>query len=130
MPKAHLVFKSYKKFYTVNIPNLEELSVEQIKELQDFVSFRNGIFDFNNYSFSIQKTMEYNDFVSLVNHLGIDCKCEEKKELYKEIHRVGFGQYKGMPVSDLPDSYLLWLKNNYHGDQKDIFLKEIEKRKI
>ncbi len=130
MPKAHLVFKSYKKFYTVNIPNLEELSVEQIKELQDFVSFRNGIFDFNNYSFSIQKTMEYNDFVSLVNHLGIDCKCEEKIELYKEIHRVGFGQYKGMPVCDLPDSYLLWLKNNYHGDQKDIFLKEIEKRKI
>jgi len=130
MPKAHLVFKSYKKFYTVNIPNLEELSVEQIKELQNFVSFRNGIFNFNNYSFNIQKTMEYNDFVSLVEHLGIDCKCEEKMDDYKEINRIGFGQYKGMPVTDLPDSYLLWLKSNYHGEQKNIFLEEIEKRKI
>lgn len=130
MPKAHLVFKSHKKFYTVDIPNLEELSVSQIKELQDFVAFRNGIFDFNTYSFKIQKTMEYDDFLSLVEHLGIDCKCEEKRTKYKEIHRVGFGQYKGMPVSDLPDSYLLWLKSNYHGEQKDIFLEEISKRKL
>ena len=130
MAKAHLVFKSYKNFYTVNIPNLEELNVEQIKELQGFVSFRNGIFDFNTYSFKIYKTMIYDDFLSLVEHLGIDCKCEEAKDNIKEMPRVGFGQYKGMFISDLPDSYLLWLKNNYHGEQKDMFLKEITKRNI
>jgi hypothetical protein len=130
MPKAQLVFKSHKNFYTVNIPNLEELSVEQIKELQEFVSFRNGMFDFSTYSFKINKTLEYDDFVSLVNHLGIDCRCEENTTLHKEIPRIGFGQYKGMLVSDLPDAYLLWLKNNYHGDQKELFLEEINKRFI
>jgi len=126
--KAHFIFHKYAHAYKVEIPNLEELSVEQIKEIQNFVSFRNGIFDFNNYSFKIQKTLEYEAFVSLIEKLGFDCKCEERKRVYKEIPRIGFGQYKGMYISDLPDSYLMWLKNNYHGEQKELFLKEISKR--
>ncbi|WP_373071046.1 putative quorum-sensing-regulated virulence factor [Sulfurimonas sp.] len=130
MPKAQLVFTRYKNSYKVDIPNLEELSVEQIKELQHFVSFRNGMFDFNNYSFTIQKTLEYDDFFKLINELKIEATCEENRKQFKEVARVGFGQYKGMPVSDLPDSYLLWLKNNYHGEQKDIFLAEISRRKL
>lgn len=128
MPKAQLVFTNYAHSYKVNIPNLEELSVEQIKQLQEFVEFRNGMFDFNSYSFKIQKKIEYDDFVNLVQGLGIECNCKETKRVYKEVARIGFGQYKGMPVSDLPDSYLLWLKNNYHGEQKDVFSKEISKR--
>lgn len=130
MAKAKLIFTKYTHSYKVDIPNLEDLSVEQIRELQNFVSFRNGMFDFNTYSFKIQKTLEYEEFVKLVKELGLDAICSENMELYKEVSRVGFGQYKGMPVSDLPDSYLLWLKSNYHGEQKDIFLKEISRRKI
>jgi len=130
MVKAQLVFTKYAHSYKVDIPNLEELSVQQIKQLQDFVSFRNGMFDFDTYSFKIQKTLEYHEFVKLIKELNIESTCKENRELYKEIPRVGFGQYKGMPISDLPDSYLLWLKSNYHGEQKDIFLKEITKRKL
>lgn len=130
MPKAHLIFTKYANSYKVDIPNLEELSVEQIKELQEFVAFRHGMFDFNTYSFKIQKTFEYDSFVSLVEHLGIACRCEENKDIYKEHPRIGFGQYKGMLLTDLPDSYLLWLKDNYHGEQKEFIKKEINKRKL
>ncbi len=130
MRKAHLVFTKYINSFRVDIPNLEELSVTQIKELQEFVAFRNGMFDFNTYSFTIHKTLEYDDFFKLINELNIEAVCEENRKSFKEIERVSFGQYKGMPVSDWPDSYLLWLKSNYHGDQKEIFLQEIQNRKL
>lgn len=130
MSKAELVFTKYEHSYKVDIPNLEQLDVEQIKQLQEFVSFRNGMFDFNTYSFKIQKNIEYNDFVTLVQKLGIECRCKENRALEQDIPRIGFGQYKGMYLSDLPDSYLLWLKGNYHGEQKELILSEISRRKI
>ncbi|MCW9026007.1 MAG: DUF3820 family protein [Thiovulaceae bacterium] len=130
MPKAHLVFTKYANSYRVDIPNLEELSVEQIKELQEFVSIRHGMFDFNTYSFKIQKNIEFEEFVKLVTELNIECECGENIQYAKPAFRISFGQYKGMFVSDLPDSYLLWIKSNYHGEQKDIFLKEIKKRNL
>jgi hypothetical protein len=130
MPKAHLVFTKYAHSYRVDIKNLEELSVEQIKKLQEFVSLRNGMFDFDTYSFKIQKNLEFYEFAKLVKELEINARCEEAKMTFKDAPRIGFGQYKGMFLSDLPDSYLLWLKTNYHGDQKELILKEIDKRKF
>lgn len=130
MPKAHFVFTSHHNSFSVHVKNLEELSVPQIQEIELFVSSRNGIFDFNTFTFVIQKRIEFNEFVSLIKHSGIDAVFQEVVFQQKEQTRIGFGQYKGMSLSDLPDSYLVWLKGNYHGQQKDDILKEIKKRGI
>ena len=130
MSKAHLVFTHYTNSYSVRIPNLEQLSVEQIQELQNFVSSRNGIFDFNTYSFVIQKRVEFNEFVSLINYSDMDAFCEENVIIKQSYPRIGFGQYKGMQYNELPDSYLLWLKTNYRGYERDTLDTELKRRSI
>ncbi len=130
MSKAHLVFTHYANSYSVRIPNLEQLSVEQIQELQNFVSSRNGIFDFNTYSFVIQKRVEFSEFVSLLNHSNIDARCEENVIIKQSYPRIGFGQYKGMQYNELPDSYMLWLKTNYRGFERDAIDVELKRRSI
>lgn len=130
MPKAHLVFTHFHNSYNVWIQNLEELSVEQIKELEHFVRSRNGIFDFQTYTFVIQKRLEFYEFSSLVNHLGIDAKVQERIIIKETEPRIGFGQYKGMQYSELPSSYMLWLKTNYRGFDRDKIDKELEKRNL
>ncbi len=129
MGKAYLVFTKYANSYSVRIPNLEQLSVEQIQELQHFVSSRNGIFDFNSYSFIIQKRVEFNEFVSLINYSKIDARCEENIIIKKSYPRIGFGQYKGMQYNELPDSYMLWLKSNYRGYERENIEAELKRRK-
>jgi len=128
MPKAYLIFRKLHNSYSVHIKNLEKLSVAQIQLFQTFVESRNGIFDFNTYTFVIQKKLEFFEFVNLLKKLSIDAECEEYIPLIKTQPRIGFGQYKGMHLSDLPDSYLSWLQSNYHGKQKEDILKEINKR--
>ena len=130
MPKAHLIFTQLHNSYNVSVPNLEKLSVEQIKELENFVSFRNGIFDFETYSFIIQKRLEFYEFSALINHLGIDATVQERLIIKETEPRIGFGQYKGMQYNELPDSYMLWLKTNYRGFDKDKVDKELQKRKL
>jgi uncharacterized protein (DUF3820 family) len=130
MTRPNFEFTAYSNSFSVYISNLEHLSVEQIKEIQEFVIKRKGVFDFNKYSFYIQKKLEFEEFVSLIKELGIEANIKEIFIYKKPQPRVGFGQYKGMLFSDLADSYLLWLKNNYHGPQKDDILKEIKKRGI
>ncbi len=130
MVKAHLIFTHYQNSYSVYIPNLERLSVEQIQELQHFVDVRKGVFDFEKYTFVIQKRLEFVEFLSLINSLGIKAVCEENFIVKKAQPRVGFGQYKGMLYNELPDSYLIWLKTNYHGADRAIIDSELKKRKL
>ena len=130
MAKAHLVFTQRYGSYSVSIPNLEKLNVVQIQELQAFVDKRNGIFDFNTYSFSIQKRLEFFEFVLLIEQLNIDARCEENIIVKTTQPRIGFGQYKGMQYNELTDSYMLWLKSNYHGKDRDTIEKELKKRKL
>ena len=130
MAKAHLIFTQRYNSYLVNIPNLEKLDVSQIQELQEFVTSRNGIFDFNTYSFSIQKRVEFHKFVSLVDSLGIEANCQENLIPKKAEPRIGFGQYKGMQFNELTDSYMLWLKSNYSGKDRAIIDKELKKRNL
>ena len=130
MAKASFVFTSFKKSFTVHIPNLESLCVEQIQEIEDFVQKRKGIFDFGTYKFSIQKCMEYGEFMKLIDSLSLDVNCSNNPVVIKAKPRVGFGQYKGMQYSELPDSYLLWLQGNYSGQDKSIILQEITLRKL
>jgi len=130
MQVAELLFEQYQNSFKVNILNLESLDVSTIQQFQEFVQIRKGIFDFNNYSFTIQKRIECLEFVTLLKHLGIDANVQEKIELVKSEPRIGFGQYKGMQYSELSDSYLKWLQSNYRGFEKDYIMNEIQRRSL
>ncbi len=130
MPKAHLIFTHYHNSYSVKVLNLEQLSVEQIQQLQKFVTIRNGVFDFNSYSFVIQKRVEFYEFLALIKYSDIDAKCEENIIIKESQPRIGFGQYKGMQYNELPDSYMLWLKINYRGHERSTIDKELKKRSL
>lgn len=130
MTKAHLVFTKYHNSYRVDVRNLEQLSVEQIQELQNFVENRKGVFDFTSYSFVIQKKIEFHEFETLIQYCNIKARCEENIITLKSQPRVGFGQYKGVQYSDLPDSYMLWLKTNYRGYDRELVVAELKKRNL
>ena len=130
MPRPQLLFTQFQNSYKVEIPNLESLNVEQIQQLQKFVAQRKGLFDFETYSFVIQKRLDFEGFVKLLESLGIEADVEEKFIEKKRADRVSFGQYKGLLFTELPDSYLLWLKNNYHGYQRKLVEKELKRRNL
>lgn len=130
MPTPRFSFSPYVNSFKVVVENLEELDVVQIQEIEAFVSKRKGIFDFNTYSFSIQKRLGFSEFVQLLKELEINAKCVEVFQVAKIQERISFGQYKGMLYNELPDSYLLWLKNNHNGKDKSIIDKECKKRKF
>lgn len=130
MIKANLVFTQYAKSFSVHITNLEQLRVEQIQELEHFVKARKGVFDFSTYTFSIQKKIEFPEFVELIEHSNIQAKLSEHIIQVKSQPRIGFGQYKGMQFNELPDSYMLWLKSNYRGYDRDAIETELKRRKL
>lgn len=130
MSKAHLIFTKHDNSFSVKIKNLEELSVEQIQELQNFVSNRKGFFDFNTYSFIIEKKIEFYEFVSLLKHVQIDSFCEENILLIETKARIEFGKYKGMQYNEVPDSYLIWLKSNYRGKDRSVIDNELKNRSL
>jgi len=130
MVVAQFVFTKLSNAFKIDILNLEDLSVEQIQEIENFVKQRKGIFNFNTYSFNIHKNIEFNKFVSLMDHLKINCSCGENIPYAEPSSRIGFGQYKGMFFSDLDDNYLLWLKSNYRGSQREFIDDELKKRRL
>ncbi len=130
MIKPKLFFTKYTNSFTVHIQNLEQLSVEQIQEFQNFVSLRRGIFDFETYSFVIQKRLEFEDFITLIKQSGMEVICEEKVYEQSLQPRINFGEYKGMFYSQLPESYLKWLKTSYRGRDRDILEAEIKRRNL
>ena len=130
MSKPHFVFTQLQNSLRVHIVNLEELSVADIQKIEAFVSKRKGYFDFNSYCFVLQKRLEYETFVKLVKESGLDVTFENSplEDVFQP--RVGFGQYKGVYYSELPDSYLLWLQSNYRGKERAIIEEEIKSRKL
>lgn len=130
MSKAKFVFTKYLNSFSVHVENLEELEVKDIQIIQDFVKNRNGVFDFNTYTFVIQKRLEFFEFVELVESLSISSTCRENILKIQQTAKVAFGKYKGMSYSDIPDSYLLWLKSSYQGKQRDIIDAEINNRSL
>ncbi len=130
MPKPHFIFTKNKNSFCVHVKNLEELSVEQIQDIEHFVDVRNGYFDFTTYTFTVNKNLEYQEFIKLLNTLHVNALTEESIVLQKNSEKINFGQYKGMLYSELPDSYLLWLKNNYSGKDREILCDEITRRKV
>jgi len=131
MPKPHFVFTQRNNSFSVHIPNLEELSIADIQEIEHFVAKRKGIFDFNTYTFVIPKKIEFQEFVSLLEHLDIKAECSQNKlAAVSQSNTVSFGQYKGMLYSDLPDAYLIWLKNNYRGRDLKYIQHELQNRNL
>lgn len=130
MSKAHFVFTKLHNSFSVYVKNLENLSVEQIQTIESFIRQRKGLFDFNTYTFIIQKRLEFNEFVSLLQKSAIDAICEENFLKIKQTQRVEFGKYKGLAYCDLPDSYLLWLKSNYRGKSREIIDAELKFRNL
>ena len=130
MPKVSLIFTKKKNLFVVKVENMEQLSVSQIQELQSFVKIRNGMFDFDKYEFTINKSIEFPEFISLVKYAQIEAVCKENVIYAQTKPRISFGQYKGMQYNELPDSYMLWLKANYRGIDRDIIDKELQKRNL
>jgi hypothetical protein len=130
MAVPYLIFTKFANSFSVHVKNLEELSVEQILDIEAFVNARKGIFDFNSYTFAIQKRLEFSEFVLLIEKSSINAVCEEKISNMAQKEKVEFGKYKGMYYLELPDSYLLWLKGNYGGKDRDIIDAEIKFRKL
>lgn len=130
MPKAHLLFTQRHNSYSVKVSNLESLTISQIQELEGFVKNRKGVFDFNTYTFSIQKRIEFHEFTLLISSLEIEAECYENELREKVQARISFGQYKGMQYNELTDSYMLWLKANYSGRERDLIDTELQRRKL
>ncbi len=130
MTKPQFIFTQFKNSFSVHVENLEQLEVEQIQAIQTFVEKRNGVFDFTNYTFAIQKILEFDDFTILLKHANIDATCREVRLTKAQSAKVEFGKYKGMSYCDLPDSYILWLKSNYRGKERDIIDAEIQSRNL
>jgi len=130
MPKPHFIFTKHKNSFSVHVENLEMLSVEQIQEIEHFVSERKGYFDFDTYTFTIRKNLEYQEFIRLLQTLHVEATTREAVANIQNSARINFGQYKGMLYNELPDSYLLWLKNNYIGSDREVICDEISKRNI
>ncbi|WP_457749524.1 putative quorum-sensing-regulated virulence factor [Sulfurimonas sp.] len=130
MPKPHFIFSKKKNAFSVHVKNLEQLDVKQIQQIEHFVEVRNGYFDFNTYVFTIRKNLDYEEFVKLLKTLHVNATTQEVVVSLQSSKRIGFGQYKGMLYSELPDSYLLWLKNTYIGQDREIICEEINKRTL
>ncbi len=130
MTTPQFIFTKYSNSFSVYIKNLEQLSVEQIQEIQIFVAQRKGVFDFETYSFVIQKRLEFDAFVSLLGYSEINAECEEVELIRKTYAKIDFGKYKGMRFSELPDSYLIWLKGNYRGKERETIDTELKSRNI
>lgn len=122
------LFTPYTNSFKVVIKNLESLSVAQIQEIEAFVLKRKGIFDFNSYSFTIQKRVSFDEFVSLLKELELAAHTTLELQPQQTQERISFGQYKGMLYSELPDSYLSWLKKNHSGYESEKIERELIKR--
>jgi len=77
MSKAKFLFSTSREHFSVQVENLEELSVEEIQKIESFVSARNGIFDFNTYSFIIKKRVTFIEFLTLLKYSDIEHISEE-----------------------------------------------------
>lgn len=130
MPQPKLIFTALRNSFKVVVVNLEQLEVEQIMAIEAFVQKRKGLFDFNSYSFVIQKRLEFSEFLKLMKNLHFDVTCINQPLEVKAKPKIGFGQYKGMQYNEIPDSYLLWLKGNYNGKDKDIIIVELKRRNL
>lgn len=131
MPKPVFIFTQYRDSFSVYIENLEKLDVSQIREIERFVRERKGVFDFQAYTFAIQKRIDFEEFCILLKHLQIEAACQENfAKPHPSSTKIEFGKYKGAQLCELPDEYLEWLKRNYRGGQREDIEEEYRRRNL
>lgn len=77
MPKPRFIFIKQSNSFSVYVKNLEELSINQVHNIETFVKIRQGYFNFETYTFAIYKKLEYYEFVKLLDLLHVEVFLQE-----------------------------------------------------
>jgi hypothetical protein len=131
-----LRFVAYRDYYTVRIENLTELTVPQIRQLEAYAAERRSLLDFSTATMKIWKRVDYAHFNKTLKLAGIAADTIESEVVRPDSMPaapakdpvVGFGKHRGMRYGDLPEGYLLWLKNNYSGPERGLIEAELTRR--
>lgn len=127
-----LSYTQYHRFFTCKIENINELSIQTLKELESFASQRSGTLDYEKESLTIPKKIEIQYLQELFALKGMDVFITEKeprKQKISEVATINFGKFKGQKWVDLEDDYLLWLTKNLNSSDRDIAIAELDSRK-
>ena len=127
-----LSYTQHARNFTCKIENINELSVETLKELENFASARSGQLDYSVESIIIPKRIELQYLQELFNLKGMDVFVTEKEPQRQKVSgtaTINFGKFKGQKWVDLEDDYLLWLSKNLTSEDKQIALAELASRK-
>jgi hypothetical protein len=131
-----LRFVAYRDYYTVTVENLTELTVPQIRRLEAYAAQRRSLLDFSTARMRIWKRIDFAHFNKTLELAGIAADTIES-EIVRPAGKpaapvqdpvIGFGKHRGMRYSDIPESYLLWLKNNYSGTERGLIEAELSRR--
>lgn len=131
-----LRFVAYRDYYTVTIENLTALTVPQIKMLESYAAERRSVLDFATATMRIWKRIDYAHFNKTLEYAGIVADTIESEIARPDAAPaapaadpvIGFGKHRGMRYRDIPESYLLWLKNNYSGPERGVIEAELSRR--
>ena len=127
-----LSYTQYHQKFSCKIENINELSVETLKELEDFAASRSGQLDYVTESFTIPKRIELQHLQELFLLKGMDVFITEKEPQRQKISQnatINFGKFKGQKWADLENDYLLWLSKNINSQDRQVALDELESRK-
>lgn len=135
MVRPLLRFVAFHDFFTLRVENLSSLSVSQIQELERFATDRRSRLDFNTATMRIAKRIGFDDLVRLLSLSGIKADVIESEIKPKRVENqvdavIGFGKYRGTHYKDIPTPYLLWLKKNYQGPERQALEQELRKRAL
>ncbi len=130
-----LQFVAYSNFYDIIIENLPSLTVSQIQQLEKFASDRRGRLDFSTSRIRVYKRIDYDHFNRTLELSGIKADTIESEVVVAVPVKVvdaliGFGKYRGTSYSELPVDYLLWLKQNYQGHERQYIEQECINRSL
>ena len=128
----NLSYTQYSKYFTCKIENIKELNVQTLQELESFASKRSGMFDYESEILQIPKRIEIAHLQELFNLTGLEVFITQKEPSRAKISDkavINYGKFKGTKWTELEDGYLSWLSNNIKGEDKQIALTEIQRRK-
>lgn len=127
-----LTYTQYPRYFRCKIENINELSVQNLQELEAFASARSGQLDYQSESFIIPKRIEIQYLQELFNLKGIEVFITEQEPQKYKISQnatINFGKFKGQKWSDLDEEYLKWLSQNLSSDDRQTALNELSQRK-
>lgn len=135
MIRPLLRFVAYKDYFTLSVENLTSLTVVQIQEIEKFATDRRGRLDFSTSTIRIGKRLSFDQLNQLLVLSGIkadtiESEIKRQKEVTSVDAVIGFGKYRGTHYKDIPTPYLLWLKKNYQGHERQALERELQNRNI